>query len=166
MNKKLHGKESISIKNFSNVEGKVTSRISNKLRKFARELEDFNKQMVPLNDKLKEAYIQLMNDYDSICKTFSNLSDITRQIHNLHENYNKKVEFGKSTINQNIYASMTNTYQSLQKHYTEKITSIQETMLKNVKYTKHEIFELNEVMVLFYSNIVNQNEEQIRSRLL
>lgn len=62
-----------------------------------------------------------------------------------HDQYNKTVEFGKTTINQNIYASMNNTFRNLQKHYGEKIVSIQDTMLREVKYSKYEIQSLNEV---------------------
>jgi cytochrome c556 len=91
------------------------------------------------------AFKQLMADYDQISRTFANLAQLTYKMHNLHDQFNKSVEFGKTTVNQNIYGSMTQTFQALQKSFAKSVLSVRETMLKNVKYTQHEITALNEV---------------------
>ena len=146
INKKLHGKGRLTVEAFSNLEGLAKCRISNDLRHFSRGLEDLNKNLIPYNDRLKEGLKQLMNDYDNICRTLSQLADTTKQMEKVHHYYNSKVEFGKTTINQDIYNSMTSSFQNLQKHYTEKVTTIQETILKQVKYSKYEMLGINEVI--------------------
>jgi len=87
-----------------------------------------------------------MNDYNQISKTFSHLAHLTFQIHSLHENFNKKVDFAKTSVNQSIYGSMTQTFQALQKSFAKNVISVRDTMLKNTKYTKHEISSINEVV--------------------
>jgi len=90
-----------------------------------------------------------MADYVQISNTFSSLAKLTYQIHSLHDNFNKKVDFAKTTVSQNIYGSMTQTFQALQKSFSSSVVSVRDTMLKNIKYTKHEISSLNEVREKF-----------------
>lgn len=157
LSKKLHGKSRVTLNSFINLKGKVKSRISNKLREYARGLEDLNKDVIPLNDKLRDSLNQLMVDYENISKTMATLAEISSKLYDAHKEFNSKVEFGKTIINQNIYGGITHTFKSLGSYFTERIDTLRQSIFKQVKYTKHEIFGLNEV--IFLVNLADQNEE-------
>jgi hypothetical protein len=143
--KKLTGNVKADLKAFSNLNGEVTSRISGKMKEYSVALDELVNLIGPLTERLEQHCGQLLIDFNQVNNTLGRMANCALKMKGAHDNFAKKVEFGKTKTSSDIYESLANTLKQWGSMMKEQIKVVENHMIRSFDLTKMELEAHKEV---------------------
>jgi len=141
----MTGGKRVSAKDFPTIDGNIHMRINPFMKQYSGALSQYHQRAIPLNDKLKGICKQLQVDLDTVTKTLGRLSLCLKEYSNLQASFNKKVIFGESDANHQVFSGLSHLFEILRMKNVEQTRLTKNYLTRAMKYTKNEIQALDEV---------------------
>lgn len=88
---------------------------------------------------------QLLIDFSQVSKTLGKMASCAKKMKGVHDNFSKKVDFGKTKTNSDTYESLGNTLSQWGSMMKEQIKVVENHMIRNFDLTKLELEAHKEV---------------------
>jgi hypothetical protein len=141
----LLAKVPIKVEHFIDLEGEVKCRISDDNGSYGVAADQLNRDIQPLNEKLREYSMSLLRSLNEASAHAKSLADTANRIKKTHDLFNTKVEFAKSTINASIYDALSTCFNGWSSHVSDQSKTIENYLIKSFNWTQMELDAHNEV---------------------
>lgn len=166
VSKKL-ANDKIDLRTFSNLDGELTSRISNNIKDYSMALDELNRNIAPINIKyvkhsqpsrFEQLCKELLLNFNRLTSTITNLANCAGKLQSLHHNFNARVEFGKTETNEKLYEAMKSTFNQWANMSNSQVKMVENNLIKTFHFSSMEVEAHNEVRNL-PNTVANQVEE-------
>jgi vacuolar-type H+-ATPase subunit I/STV1 len=131
----LSAKVAVKVENFIDKEGEVKARISDDNGGYGVAVDELNRSVQPLNEKLREYSVNLMKSLNEASAYAKSIAETSERIKKAHDLFNTKVEFAKSEINASIYDALSTCFNGWSSHISEQSATIENYLIKSFNWT-------------------------------
>ena len=143
--KKLFAKVPLQVNHFIDTEEEVKCKIADDSSTYGVALDELNRTVQPLNEKLREYSESLVKCFNESAGYIKSLAETAERIAKAHDLFNSKIDYAKSEINSDIYTSLSKCFHSWSSHISDQSKTVENYLIKSFNWTQMEIDAHNEV---------------------